>query len=106
LNRHLRSSGWGDNIIGEEAFDVDYAKIFRFKHVNDAFGELLLLYQYRTDTFAVAAHRTLLYYALTELGLDTDSAIRRARDQQIELPNSTELIARMSSPDSASQMEG
>ena len=106
LNRHFRPGGWGDNLIGEGTLDAECAKIFRFKHVNDTFDERLLLYWRQTDVVAVAAHKVLLYCAVTGLGLDTDSAARRAQDQQIELLNGTELIARTPSPDSASRVEG
>ena len=106
LNGHIRSGGWGENLIGEGTLDADCAKISRFKHVNDTFGERLLLYRCQTDFLAVAAHKALLYYAFTGLGPDTGSAIRRAMVQQIELPNSTELITRTPSPDTAFWMEG
>lgn len=104
LNRHFRPGGWGNNLIGEGTLDAECAKIFRFKHVNDAFGARLLRYRRQTD--AVAEHRALLSYAVTGLGLDTASAARRAQDQRIELPNPAELIARKPSTDSASRMEG
>lgn len=106
LNRHFRPGGWGDNLIGEGTLDAECAKIFRIKYVNDTFGKRLLLYRRQTDAIAVTAHKALLYYAVTGLGLDTDSAARRAQDQQIQLPNGTELIARTPSPDSASRVEG
>lgn len=106
LNRHFRPGGWGDNLIGVGTLDAECAKIFRFKHVNDTFGERLLRYRRQTDADAVAAHKAMLYYAVTEPGLDTASAARRARDQRIELPHPAELIARTPSTDSASRMEG
>ncbi len=106
LNRHFGPGGWGDNLIGEGTLDAECAKIFRFKHVNDTFGARLLRYRRQTDAVAVAAHKALLYYAVTGLGLDTASAARRAQDQRIELPNPAEPIARTPSTGSASRMEG
>ena len=41
-----------------------------------------------------------------DAALDTDSAARRAQNQQIESPNAAELIARTPSTCSASRVEG
>ena len=41
-----------------------------------------------------------------DAALDTDSAARRAQDQQVELPNAAELIAPTPSTGPASRVEG
>ena len=106
LNPHSKPGGWADDLVGDGTLAAECAKIFRFKHANDTFGERLLLYRHQTDAFAIAAHKALLYYALKGLGLDTDPAARRAQDQQIVLPNAAKLIARTPAPDSALRVEG
>lgn len=54
----------------------------------------------------IPVRKALLYYALKRLGLDTDPAARRARDQQIVLLNAAELDARTPASAGASGMEG